>query len=161
MEKYQDFRDKARKAVHVADHMLTMSYPLLNDPKILVSVAKNLNQGVMYAIDSALEHEKLFKRIPAFHDSPDEKIRIFREKIIQRYNLNHNYYKLAVTLKELMHVHRNSTVEFPRGEKFVMASENYEMRTITIKELKNYIIEAKLLVDEVQRLTSQNDGIFR
>ena len=61
---------------------------------------------------------------------------------------------------DLSQAHKESSVEFPRKNKFVICSETYEMRTITASDIKSLIKEAKLLVDDVYKVTSKNDGIF-
>jgi hypothetical protein len=161
MERYQELRDKAKATIHKADHMLTMSYPLLNEPKILVSVANSVMRGCDYAMTSLLEHERLFKRIPQYPDNFDSKLLIFRDKIVPKYKINISHVKLVMELKEIAKAHSSSAVEFSKDKKYVMASEDYELRTLTSNDLKKLILKAKLFVDEMQRLTQQNDGIFR
>jgi len=160
MEKFKELREKARRNIQVADHMITMSYPMFKDPKILVSAVNSLLQATDNAITSILEYEKIYKRIPAYHDSIDFKTNLFREKIMPRYKLNEKHIKLIKTLIELSKAHKESAVEFPRKEKLVMCSDTYEMRTITVKDLKSLITDTKQLVEDAHQVTSKNDRIF-
>ncbi|MFP4567724.1 MAG: hypothetical protein ACLFN8_02150 [Candidatus Woesearchaeota archaeon] len=160
METFKELRDKARQNVKVADHMITMSYPMFKDPKILVSAVNSLMQASENSITSILEYEKLFKKIPSYHDSPEVKINIFIQKIIPKYNLNKKHEKLLHTLLDLSRAHKESSVEFPRKNKFVMCSETYEMRTVSIADLKILIKDVKLLVDDAYKVTEKNDRIF-
>lgn len=160
MELYQELRENARDVIHKADHMLTMTYPMLNEPKILVSVNNNIFRALEFAITSVLEHERLFKRIPPFHDDIDSKFNIFRDKIIPRYGIDIKYVKLILELKETVKAHQDSTLEFARKNKFVIATENYELRTLTANDLKAKMSKAKLFIDEMYNLTRENDRIF-
>jgi len=161
MEQYQELREKARRNVQVADHMLTMSYPMLKDPKILVSVATNLLQASENAITAILEYERLFKRIPAYHETFQGKIDAFRDKVMKSYGFDSKGLRLTMDLKEIIGAHTESPVEFARKDKFVIASDNYEIRTLTVSDLKKYIEETKTFIDQIYRVTQKNDGIFR
>lgn len=161
MEQYQELREKARKNVQVADHMLTMSYPMLKDSKILLSVATNLLQATENALTAVLEYERLFKRIPPYHETLQGKIDVFRDKVMRNYGFDQKGLKLATDLKEILGAHKESPVEFSRKDKFVIANDNYEMRTLSTNDLKKYIDETKQFIDQVYRVTQKNDRIFR
>ncbi|MGV8168996.1 MAG: hypothetical protein ACP5N3_02975 [Candidatus Nanoarchaeia archaeon] len=158
MERFQELRDKSVKCVKVADHMLGVSYPLLNDPKILVSVANNLLLAVDYALSSVLEHERLFKRIQNYPAAVDSKYTIVKQKALKGNDL-----KGFEVIKELMEIvgsHKDSPVEFPRQDKFVIASNTYEIRTLTVKELKDFLVKVRGIVEQLYEMTRKNDGIF-
>ncbi len=159
MEKFQELREKAVRSVKVADHMLTVSYPLLNDPKILVAVANNLLQAVDYGMMSVLEHEKLFKRIMTYPDTIQGRYALFKQRVLKS-----NNDKKFVIVSELLAIvdnHKASLVEFPRQDKFVIANDSYELRTLTVKELKDYLVKVREIVEQLYEMTRKNDGIFR
>lgn len=160
MEKFKELRERAKQNIKVADHMITMSYSMFKDPKILVSAINSLMQAVDNSITSMLEYEKLFKNIPVYHESIDVKFDLFKKKIIPKYKLTKNHEKLIKTLLELSNAHKDSSMEFPRKDKFVMCSDTYEMRTIKVSDLKLLIRDAKQLVDDAYKVTQKNDRIF-
>ena len=80
MEKFQELRDAANKKLQLADHILTMTYPIVKDPKLLLSVVENLFLAFSYGIGSVLHYERLFKRIPPFPDNFASKFELFRDK---------------------------------------------------------------------------------
>ena len=65
MEKFQESLLKAKKKLHLADHMIFVTYKLVNDPRLLLSAIKNIFNSLQNTIDSLLCYERLFKRIPA------------------------------------------------------------------------------------------------
>ncbi len=160
MEKFKELRERAKQNIKVADHMITMSYPMFKDPKILVSAINSLMQAADNSITSMLEYEKLFKKIPAYHDSIDVKFNVFRQKIIPKYDLTRNHEKIIKTLLDLSCAHKDSSMEFPRKDKFVMCSDTYEMRTIKVTDLKSLIKDVKQLVEDAYQVTQKNDRIF-
>ena len=160
MEKFKELRELAKQKIKVADHMISMSYPMFKDPKILVSAVKSLLQAAEASVSCVLEYEKLFKRVPVYHDSLDVKINLFKKEVVPRYGLSKNHEKLLRTLIDLSKAHDQSSVEFPRKGKFVMCSDTYEMRTVSVSDLKSLIKDTKLLVDDAYRVTSRDDRIF-
>jgi hypothetical protein len=159
MERFQELREKAVRSIKIADHMLSVSYPLLNDPKILVSAANNLLQAVDHSMTSVLEHEKLFKRIQNYPDTVQGRFALFKQRVLKG-NVDKDY----AVVNELMVIvdnHKSSTMEFPRQDKFVIASESYELRTLTVQELKDYLVKVKGIVEQLYEMTRKNDGIFR
>jgi hypothetical protein len=159
MEKFQELREKAVKNVKIADHMLGVSYPLLNDPKILVSVANNLLLAVDNAMASVLEHEMLFKRIQTYPISTQDKYLLLKKRALQ--GLDDKNYAVINDLVEISKGHKSSPVEFPRQDKFVIASDTYELRTLTVKDLKDYLVKVREIVEQLYEMTRKNDGIFR
>lgn len=161
MERFQELRDKARQTLFKADHMLTMTYPLIREPKILVSVANNILNAIEYAITAILEYEKTFKQIPSYTDTFEQKFILFKNQIIPRYGLNKDYAKITQDLREITSAHNKSPMEFARKSKFVICSDTYEIRTLTKEDLKKIIDKAKVFIEETHMLTNKNAGIFR
>jgi len=119
MEMFQELREKALKSIKIADHMLGVSYPLLNDPKILVSVANNLLLAVDYSLSSVLEHEKLFKRIQNYPVLVDAKYLIVKQKALK--GVHDKKYDVINYIMEVVKSHKKSLIEFPRQDKLVIA----------------------------------------
>jgi hypothetical protein len=159
MEKFQELREKAVKSVKIADHMLGVSYPLLKDPKILVSIANNMLLAVDYAITSVLEHEKLFKRIQNYPDSVEGKLVLMKQRALK--GSDNKNFDVINDLVAIAKSHNASSIEFHRQDKFVIASESYELRTLTEKELKDYLVKVRGIVEQLYEMTRKNDGIFR
>ena len=161
MEKFQVLRENAKKTVRMADHILTVTYPLLKDPKILVSAAKNIFSAAEQAMTSVLEHERLFKRIPSYQDNFESKFRVFKEKIVPRHNISPGNVKTIRELKDILSAHKESPVEFTRKEKYVICSDDYDMKTLSEKQLKNHLKNTKIFIEQASLLTTKNERIFR
>ena len=160
MEKFAIYKQRAVQNVKVADHMLTMTYPLLKDPKLLLAVLENLFMATTNTIASILYYERLFKRVPPFHDTFESKYTMFKQKIVQRYQVDLKWVRFIAELKELVQDHKESTTEFPRKGKFFMADDNYRIKTLGEEDLKYYLKLTKDFVDYILQLVSKNDAKF-
>ena len=161
MEKFQELRQQAVQDIRKADHMLSTTYNLIQEPKILLSVAKNIFSASEKIMTAILEYERIFKRIPIFSDSFDLKLTIYRNKIEPRYKINKEFSKMLQDLNEIVKAHQKSPVEFSRKDKFVICSDSYEVRTLSKDDLKRMISKAKVFIEQLSNLTKENDGLFR
>jgi len=161
MEEFQLASRKAHEKLKLADHMLTQTYPLVRDPKLLVAVMENIFLALTNAMASVLYYERTFKSIPPFVDNFENKLRLFREKCTPKYSLSRKYLDTITEVKEAVLAHRRSPIEFARKENFVICSDNYKLRTITIEQIKGYIGLTKTFLKETAVIVSKNERIFR
>ncbi len=161
MEKFQQAREKAVRNLRIADHMLYVTYPLVRDNKLLMSITENIFLALTNAMASVLYYERLFKRVPPFHETFDSKYNLFSEKIVPRYNIDRKYLQYLRTIKDIMIAHRESHVEFSRPGKYVICIEDYKTKTISVTELKDMLKVAKEFVAMCNSIVEKNEGIFR
>ncbi len=159
MEQFQESNLKAKKHLQTADHILSMTYPLIKDPKILLTVLDNINKSFQCMMDTVLQYDRLYKRIPIYADKFEEKYLIFKQKSGARYNFDPDFLEMAREIKETMQAHKKSPVEFARKNKFVICDDKYQTKTIEETSLKIYIAKAKLYHKIVQNVF-KNDRIF-
>lgn len=160
MEQFQILRDRALHKVRVADHMLFMTYPLVKDPKLLLSIIENIFASLDYGVSALLQHERLFKRIPPYHDTFPSRFDIFKNKMVPRYKLSPKHVSLVKDIRTLLSERKKSPVEFARKDKFVICSPNYSLKTIDVNLVKKYIFETKVFVNNINSIVSKNEGIF-
>ncbi|TKJ17211.1 hypothetical protein CEE44_01605 [Candidatus Woesearchaeota archaeon B3_Woes] len=161
MEKFQELRENSKKKILLADHILTQTYPLLKDPKLLLSVVENLFLAYTNSIGALLHYDRLFKRIPQFQDNFDSKFKMFKEKCAVRHNIKQEDINTIKEIKQIIVQHRKSPMEFAREDRLVICSDKYSMKTIKVDGLKKMMINAKEFVDKINNITSKNEEIFR
>lgn len=159
-EEFQILRDKAVQKVKVADHMLFMTYPLVKDPKLLLAIIENIFASLDFGMSALLHHERLFKRIPPFHDSFASRFEIFKNKMIPRYKLSPRHARLINDVRSIISEHKRSPVEFARKDKFIICSPTYSLKTVDTNLVKKYIFETKVFVDNINKIVSKHEGIF-
>lgn len=161
MEEFVEFQEKALKHVRIADHMLTMTYPLVKDPKILVAVLENIQGAILTSMTCVLSYERLFKRIPPYTDSFENKFSLFKTKIVPAYSIPLTRVRFISEVRELIDEHKKATTEFSRKGSYVMADSNYQIKTLDEKKLKKFLAQTKELVHELLQLVRKNDAMFR
>ena len=161
MEEFQSASRRAHEKLKLADHMLTQTYPLVKDPKLLVAVMENIFLALTNAMASVLYYERTFKNIPPFVDNFENKFKLFREKCAPKHSLGKEYSEIITEVKEAVIAHRKSPIEFARKENFVICSDNYKLKTITIEQIKKYIDLTKTFLKETSVIISKNERIFR
>ena len=161
MEKFQAARTEARKHLHLADHMISMTYPMVRENRLLVAITENLFLGLTSTLAALLYYERTFKRIPPFHDTFDSKFHMFTEEVSRTYGLNENYNKLLLEIRAILLAHRESPAEFSKQDSFVIFTENYANRkTVSIDTLKEHLILSKQFLKDVERIIQKDEQIF-
>ncbi len=154
MEKFLSYRDEARRNIRIADHMLTMTYPMLKDPKILLAVLENIFMALTNSMASVLYYERMYKRIPPFHDTFESKFNALKSYVVKQYELDLRTVRTIAEVKELVYEHKQATVEFSRKGKFVMSRDDYALRTLSADDLKRYLKKGKEATHELLQLVS-------
>lgn len=155
MEKFQELRELSKKKIHLADHILTQTYPLVNDAKLLLAVIENIFLALSYAISSLLYYERFLKRIPLFQDNFSSKFNMFISKCVPLYNIKKEYIFLIQDIKEILVAHKKSPIEFLRKDRFVICTENYALRTISFEQAKAYLNTAKSFIAHIELIISK------
>ena len=161
MEKFQELRDLASKKLKLADHILTMTYPMIKDPRLLLSSIENLFLAFTYGMSSLLYYERLFKRVPQFQDNFASKFELFKENCLKKYNLDNEYPKIMQEIKDIIVAHKKSPMEFSRNDSLIICNGNYRMKTISSNMIHNYVQKAKLFIKNVSTIVSKDEAIFR
>lgn len=143
MERFQASWQAAEQKLKVADHILTMTYPLVKDPKLLLNVAMNIVECMEFALSSVLEFERLFKRIPPYQEDLNEKIELFENYVVKKHSMPGKYRETLLGLKEFIASHKDATVEFIRKDKMVVADEDYRLMSISPVEIQKHLHVAR------------------
>ncbi|MBW3014993.1 hypothetical protein KY330_01075 [Candidatus Woesearchaeota archaeon] len=161
MEKYQEARDKAIKYIKTADHMLSVTYPVVKDTKLLVAVMDNIFLSLTSSMAAILYFDRLFKQIPPFHNTFESKLNMFKEKSMHLHGLDESFIRLMMDIKEIIVQHKESPMEFSRNDKFVICNKDYKMRTLTTVQMKEYIAKTKVFVSKMNEVVNKYEGIFK
>lgn len=148
-------RDKARNHLKVADHVLTMSYPLLKDSKLLLSVIDNLNLAASSALASVLHNEHARRRTPPCPSGTKEMIALLRSKV-PPVKLNPDWLVFMEELDDLASRHKSAATAFRRKGAYVMADDQYHLTALDDKMLKKHLATTKEVVFGL--LTMVNDN---
>ncbi len=155
-EKFQKAKDDALKFLKSADHMLTQTYPLVKDPKLLLAVLNNLSISLEHIMSAVLYYDRIYRRIPPFYDNFESKFNIFKLKSAPMNKLT-EMVAFIHEINELVKKHKHSPVEFSRKDAFVICDESYKMKTITIEMLHEYVEKTKGFYSKMEEIVRNLD----
>ena len=56
--------------------------------------------------------------------------------------------------------HKNSPVEFSRKDRFIICSSDYRTKSISLKEIKEYLLRSKSFIKDVETIVMKDARIF-
>lgn len=155
---YKQFFDgllEAEKHWRNADHLVYVTYPVVNDLKLLLRALEEVHQSVVGAISEILKFEYLYKRI-VLSKNPKENLGVFFSKCSGSYSLDVE----RETLKEILFLgkkHKESGVEFSRQGKMMILGDDLKMQEVSLEKLKVFLKSSRILLDKTNE---KFKGIF-
>lgn len=149
MQEIKLMLDKANELIKRADHMLYITYPLIKDNKLIIAIAENIKNGMIYAMDAVLMYEKAYKRISLYPEDFKVKMDIFKDSIARRYDINKNHIVLIQDLKRFLEERKKSDAEFVKNDKYVFFSQKQELKSLGIDKLKENLNISKEFLKKV------------
>jgi len=143
------YLSEAEKIIQTADHMVYVTFPLIKEKKILLKVLLETKTAIVNCINSILQYEYLFKRIPLYKES-EVNFKIFKEKCAPRYKITKQEINLIIELFDIVKKHKESQFEFIKNSKVVILSESLEPKTITIEKIKEFLTLSKSILRKSQ-----------
>ncbi len=150
MEKFLENIQEAEKTIRTLDHLIYVTFPLIKDKKLLLSIILEAKKAIATCINSILQYEYLYKRVNLYKD-PLSNFRTFKEKCAPRYQITSGEIKLILELFDLVEKHKKSTMEFIRKERVIILSENLEQKTISFEGVKEFVILAKSILTKARK----------
>jgi len=146
-EKYLESLQKAIKGLQIADHMAYVTYPVVNDKRLLLKILDQVYESLIHIINAILQHDYLFKKIQLYKDAKSN-FRIFSEKCAPRYDISKEQVIEILDALSIAEKHRKSPLEFARKDKVVIMSDNLKTSIIDIDRIKKYLILSKKLLEK-------------
>lgn len=160
MEGFQEELAEGRRQLRAADHFVSVTYPLVKDNRLLLAAAENLFSASKNLMASLLHYEQAFKRIPQFRQDYDSMAYWFSSRCMPNYRLSADYRAAISELKSIFDDHKSSSVEFSRKDGFVICSDSYSIRKVTVSQLKLYAAVLKRLLVDVEGVVLRYEGVF-
>ncbi len=152
MEKVKALQRESDIKIRSADHLLTVTYPVIKDPKMLVVVTQNIYTSMISGMKALLYYDRLYKRIGPLSADFWSQLDVFRRGSCKRYQIDQKFCQQIQELRQLIEKRQKSTMEFTRKDKFVICSGNYNLSVLNIKKVKNYLALAKLFNKKVNKV---------
>ena len=153
MEQYENLVKEANRCFQSADHLTYVTYNLLKDKRLILSIIQNLYVASLSSIAAILHYEKLYKQISTLPLDIDSRIHMFENTIAKKYNIDSGAVRVVKELKLILDQHKNSPLAFSRKDNLVICSEDFTIiNVVDINKLKNYVTSIRELVGMVNRI---------
>lgn len=150
MERFQQNLQQAIRSLQIADHMTYVTFPLVNEHRLLLKIFDEIYKSIINCINAILNYEYLYKRIQLYANN-GENIRTFTNKCAKTYNLNNEQIKKILEILELNKKHKQSAMEFVKKDRVVILSDSLNTQTLDVHKIKQYLLLAKELLMEVNK----------
>ncbi len=138
MEKILLTLKEAKKQIQSANHLFSVTYPLLGEWKILMRIVLCLKEGIVHTMNAMLFHEYLYKRVTLYKESR-ENLRIFRQKFFKILDFSDDEVDKIFDLLSLAERCSKSQIHFSRNEEVVLLNEIMEKSIFNEKIVKDYL----------------------
>src|SRR3989344_4914604 len=139
LEKFQENLREAISSLQIADHMTYVTYPLVNDKRLLIKIFDEISKAIISCINAALNYEYLYKRIKIYPDNSENLITFF-DKIAKYYNLSNEQIKKIKEILELNKRHKESAMEFVKRDRVIILSDNLRTQILDLMIIKSYLL---------------------
>lgn len=151
MEKIRFMLKESNRSLSTSDHLLYMTYPLIKDMKILMSVIENLNRSLVGAMDSLLYYERYYKRLSFIPEDFQSRLELFK-RVAEKYNIDRESVQLIRDIKGICDFRAKSPMEFARRDKFVISDDEFKLKTINYEKIKDYLNKSKVFISKVNKI---------
>jgi hypothetical protein len=145
----------AIKSLSVADKMLTQTFKMLQDPKILVAVLENVFQAFKFGIISLFQYDESNDFLSTIKNNFQIIFEEFQINVAKKYSLG-EFIKLIDEIQMLRSGHKDASVEFSKKEIYVMCSQDYDCEVLSDEKLRKFIKEAKLFIKRLEKIMLKN-----
>jgi len=147
MEEFQRNLKEAMKHMQIADHMTYVTFPLVNEYRLLLKIFDEIYLSIIFSVSAILNYEYLYKKIVLYSnykDNLDTFVNLGKE-----YGLSNEQVKKIKEIIDLNKKHNESAMEFVRKDKVVIMSDSLGTRVLDLRLIKEYLLLAKELMVKV------------
>lgn len=148
MEKYQENLKEAIRHLQIADHMTYVTYPLVNEKRLLLKIFEEIYKTISYIINAVScyesEQNKFLKS-----QTEEGNIENFINKFSKEYFISNDQIKKILEIIENHKRHKESAIEFVKRDKLIIMSDSLKIQMLNIEKIKEYLTLSKELLMRV------------
>ncbi len=136
--------EQASRQLILADHLLTATYPLTKDPKLLIGVLHNMHKAqddIMLATIAFFSPKQILPSTSSF----STKVTKFQLAIKDKHLASIQEVNMLTTTNNLFEKHEQSTIEFARKANMVFADGVYKLDVLKQTQLKTILTQTRIL----------------
>jgi hypothetical protein len=136
--------------LNIADQLLNNTYPLIREPKLLISVLEHLSQAFENIIIATLQYEKEdVTTLENIQSNFNTLIQLFEQNIINKYNLDKEIIPFILNIRTTLEKHKNANIEFTKKETFIISDNEYNITTLNVNEMEQTLLQSKRYIDNI------------
>ena len=144
MEEFDKNLKEAIRHLHIADHMIYVTFPLVKENRLLLKIFDEIYASVIQSINSVLKYERFCKRINSYNNNFDTFI-----EIAKNYGLSNENLKKIKEIIIINNRHKQSSMEFVKKDKVVIMSDKLGVEVLDLNTIKQYLLSAKELLVKI------------
>ena len=153
MQKLQSLIEEANKRIRTADHLVYMTYPMLQDPKLIMKIAENVADAMKYAIEAIVYYDRLYKRVSPFGEEFVSKYDIFKHHCSKRYNIPSHHLLTFEDVSNIVKEHKGNSTSFIKDGTIVICSDQFQkVRKVCIDKVKTFLNDAKQFIVKANQI---------
>ena len=146
-------RQSALKSIQMAKYLFTTTYPIIKEPKTLLSISDHIFNSFMSSVSMLLISERNKKLIQPYHETTESKMNAFKN-LAKKYKFE-EYLETIEIINNLGKHHKTSAVEFSRDKKFVLCDSQFkDIKTVSETDVKSFIQKAMQFNEKVSSVVS-------
>jgi len=145
-----DFGDSLRnseKYLLNADHLISVTFKVIDDKRILLNVLENIYKSLLYGIDCILQYEAATKKARLFKESR-KNLQLFK-MIADTYSITGSEIRFIDEIFYITKKHKNSPMEFLKKDKVVIMSDDFPYY-LQVSTIKQYIENTKIIIKKIK-----------
>ena len=151
MELHENYYKKAVSSFKTADHLTYVTFPVVNDYKIILTALENVNNALINGMNAVLEYERLYKRVMPLADNFNSRFEVFK-RMFEKYGFNNDEAMLMMELKKFLEERKNASLEFTRSNRVVICYGNYKTKSVSLDDVKKYLSITKSFIFKVNKV---------
>jgi len=149
MSDSESILQKAEQHYDVAHYLLNVTLPAIKDPKLMLGIVENIFNSLENLMKAALYHSG--KTCP---ESFEAKLALFNERFSDI--SSKKIFDSILEINEMRELHKNTSMEFRRGESFVLCHPNYRLKPLTSNDLQKHLDYNKKILSLIkERISSE------
>ncbi|MDD5182024.1 MAG: hypothetical protein PHC66_02520 [Candidatus Nanoarchaeia archaeon] len=150
MEYNQMFRE-AKRELSLAEHIMTVTLPFLNDKKIYFNILEHINNAIFNGMRSFLLMKKEHKELRIVPESNELAKQLFFEMYTDSLGLSSLDERFINELEHILKSYKKSQVEIERGQNQLIVLPSYETVSVNDDKIKKYLKDAKDFITKTEK----------
>lgn len=143
---------EALKAFSTADHLAFVTYPLLQDPRLMLVMAQNIDRALTGGMNALLHLDVYRQQIRVLPMDMQSRMQLFEEYTARQHHIPKSVVQSLREVKGILQKHAESPVEFTRNGRLIICDDAYQMRILDMDRVKGYLAESRTLMRTLEEV---------